>query len=309
TYPLPRTPRDLPSPPPTPRPPSHHRHISYSPPFAPFVWIVLAVPFVGVSTFLLWTSIQLMHAFECDCQHLAVAQHELSTARVEAEAASHAKGDFLTTVSHEIRTPMNGVIGMLNLLLETPLDGTQQDYAETACSSGRALCALINDILDLSKIEAEKLRLERIPLNLRAELDDVLALFVETAQEKCCVELAAFVANDVPETLLGDPLRVNQFSCPPLLVDVCSLSENGWGGRAEEEEQRHQGWQRRWQKQQEEEEEEEEGNGEGEEEGEEEEEEGEEVDGEGGLQQQVHYKSLSKRGIKRVCSGGEAARQ
>ncbi|CAI5471873.1 unnamed protein product [Closterium sp. Yama58-4] len=99
---------------------------------------------------------------------------------------------------------------MLNLLLETPLDSSQQDYAETACSSGRALCALINDILDLSKIEAEKLRLERIPLNLRAELDDVLALFVESAEENRAVELGAFVADDVPETLLGDPLRVKQ---------------------------------------------------------------------------------------------------
>ncbi|CAI5486179.1 unnamed protein product, partial [Closterium sp. Naga37s-1] len=152
----------------------------------------------------------LMHAFECDCQHLAVAQHELRAARVEAEAASRAKGDFLTTVSHEIRTPMNGVIGMLNLLLETPLDGAQHDYAETACSSGRALCALINDILDLSKIEAEKLRLERIPLDLRAELDDVLALFVESADEKRSVEVAASVADDVPGMLLGDPLRVKQ---------------------------------------------------------------------------------------------------
>ncbi|CAI7767464.1 unnamed protein product, partial [Closterium sp. NIES-53] len=185
-------------------------HISYAKPFGPFTWIVVVVLFLTVSTILLWTSIQLMHAFECDCQHLAAAQHELRAARLEAEAASRAKGDFLTTMSHEIRTPMNGVIGMLNLLLETPLDGSQKDYAQTAQSSGRALCALINDILDLSKIEAEKLHLECIPLDLRAELDDVLALFVESAQEKRSVELAAFVADDVPEMLLGDPLRVKQ---------------------------------------------------------------------------------------------------
>ncbi|CAI5466454.1 unnamed protein product [Closterium sp. Yama58-4] len=185
-------------------------HIAYTKQFGPFIWIIMAVLFLSVSTILLWTSIQLMHAFESDCQQLVAAQHELRAARLVAEAASRAKGAFLTTMSHEIRTPMNGVIGMLNLLMETPLDRSQQDYAEMACSSGRALCALINDILDLSKIEAEKLRLERIPLDLRAELDDVLALFVESAQEKRCVELAAFVADDVPEMLVGDPLRVKQ---------------------------------------------------------------------------------------------------
>ncbi|CAI5998144.1 unnamed protein product, partial [Closterium sp. NIES-64] len=179
-------------------------------PSPPFVWMVVSFIILAISVLVLWMSVHLMAKLETDTLRVESAQAQLATAKVAAEAASRAKSDFLTTMSHEIRTPMNGVIGMLNLLMETPLDGTQQDYAETACSSGRALCALINDILDLSKIEAEKLRLERIPLNLRAELDDVLALFVESAEEKRSVELAAFVADDVPETLVGDPLRIRQ---------------------------------------------------------------------------------------------------
>ncbi|CAI7796414.1 unnamed protein product [Closterium sp. NIES-54] len=179
-------------------------------PSPPFVWMVVSFIILAISVLVLWMSVHLMAKLETDTLRVESAQAQLATAKVAAEAASRAKSDFLTTMSHEIRTPMNGVIGMLNLLMETPLDGTQQDYAETACSSGRALCALINDILDLSKIEAEKLHLERIPLNLRAELDDVLSLFVESAEEKRSVELAAFVADDVPETLVGDPLRIRQ---------------------------------------------------------------------------------------------------
>ncbi|CAI5466447.1 unnamed protein product [Closterium sp. Yama58-4] len=193
-------------------------------PSPPFVWMVVSFIILAISVLVLWMSVHLMANLETDTLRVEAAQAELATAKVAAEAASQAKSDFLTTMSHEIRTPMNGVIGMLNLLLETPLDSSQQDYAETACSSGRALCALINDILDLSKIEAEKLRLERIPLNLRAELDDVLALFVESAEEKRSVELAAFVADDVPETLVGDPLRIRQIEAEKLRLECIPLN-------------------------------------------------------------------------------------
>ncbi|CAI7767509.1 unnamed protein product [Closterium sp. NIES-53] len=216
--PHPLTSRALPSPPNQtrlflpPQPPSvpSLRPEANAKPSPPFVWMVVSFIILAISVLVLWMSVHLMAKLETDTLRVESAQAQLATAKVAAEAASRAKSDFLTTMSHEIRTPMNGVIGMLNLLMETPLDGTQQDYAETACSSGRALCALINDILDLSKIEAEKLHLERIPLNLRAELDDVLSLFVESAEEKRSVELAAFVADDVPETLVGDPLRIRQ---------------------------------------------------------------------------------------------------
>lgn len=134
---------------------------------------------------------------------------EMKELKVRAEAADVAKSQFLATVSHEIRTPMNGVLGMLQMLLDTDLDTTQQDYAMTAQASGKALISLINEVLDQAKIESGRLELEAVPFDVRAVLDNVLSLFSDKSQAKG-IELAVYISSRVPEVLIGDPGRLRQ---------------------------------------------------------------------------------------------------
>jgi PAS domain S-box-containing protein len=134
---------------------------------------------------------------------------ELDKARAQAEEANRAKSAFLANVSHEIRTPMNAVINLTALALETNLTPRQQQYLVTVHSSARSLLALINDILDLSKVEAEKLELEAAPFRLRAILEEVTETFRARVAEKH-VELIVHVLPDVPDGLVGDGLRIRQ---------------------------------------------------------------------------------------------------
>jgi signal transduction histidine kinase/CheY-like chemotaxis protein len=140
---------------------------------------------------------------------LLLAAWRLRRARAAADAGSAAKGDFLANMSHEIRTPLGGVIGMIELALDGQLAPAQRDLLDTAHSSARTLLALLNDILDLSRIEARRLELTPIDFQPRTLLDEVAALMAPVARAKG-LTFARDVADAVPVWLRADPVRVRQ---------------------------------------------------------------------------------------------------
>ena len=138
---------------------------------------------------------------------------QLNLQRRTSEAAHaaelQAKGDFLAKISHEIRTPMNGVLGMTELLLGTPLSAKQRDYVQTIHSAGNELLSLINEILDISKLESGQIELDEVQFDLGALIEDCLAIFRAKAEQQK-VELISFTQPQVPRIISGDPTRLRQ---------------------------------------------------------------------------------------------------
>src|SRR5680860_118645 len=142
-----------------------------------------------------------------------------------AESANEAKSQFLANMSHEIRTPMNGIFGFLELLNHSQLSQEQREYIREAKSSSETLLHLINDILDLSKIESGKLTLEIMNFKLRTAVEDATSLFVPTAYKKH-IELHTLIKANVPDEVRGDPSRLRQI-LNNLISNALKFTENG----------------------------------------------------------------------------------
>ncbi len=154
-------------------------------------------------------------------QQIAVLEERCAA----AERANQAKSLFLATMSHEIREPMNGVIGMTRLLLETPLSDEQRGFVEAVHESGQALLTIINDILDLSRMEAGRLELDCIDFDLKHLLDRVVALIEPRARQKG-LTLQTSLAADIPRSLRGDPGRLRQIVLN-LLGNAVKFTDHG----------------------------------------------------------------------------------
>ena len=173
--------------------------------FRNMLLLVFCVVFVVVML-MVWRVQRLQLSHEQSLRNLA---QESAAARAAAELASATKSQFLANMSHEIRTPMNGVLGMSQLLLDSPLSADQREQVRLLQSSGEALLALINDILDLSKIEAGRLEIDPHAFELNPLLNSVMDLLASRAQEKG-LTLILSVPPDLPPRWLGDSLRIRQ---------------------------------------------------------------------------------------------------
>ncbi len=221
----------------------------------PWIWLALGLALAGMTTFLL--VLRLIHRQLRDVSDAArnaintakvavdqagaqstefnalrdeLEEHrrlrlELLDAKQAAEAAMLAKGEFLATMSHEVRTPLNGIIPMLDLLQSSKLATDQREMLNTALQSARQLLRIVDDILDYSKLEANRLQLETVSLNLRELLDSVIRLLERQAQAKG-LRLALHIEQDVRASFRGDPLRLRQV-ISNLVSNALKFTERG----------------------------------------------------------------------------------
>lgn len=192
------------------------------------LWLSLVPPQLLILTLLgVFCASGLLMSIALSERHRSITENNFSISREQAASAAEisAKAEFLAKISHEIRTPMNGVLGMTELLLGTPLSVKQRDYVQTIHSAGNELLTLINEILDITKLESGQIELDDVQFDIGALIEDSLDIFRAKAEQQH-VELISLVQPQVPRVISGDPTRLRQ-TLLSLLENALKKTEEG----------------------------------------------------------------------------------